>query len=119
MDRMKIDRMVTRQGMFLRDFWLIFGGGMSGNSLGKGRRTRSSVAGLCALICLSGALLLSGCGNFFPPLTSGGGGTGGSGGDYLYVGNLGTNPPTMAGFSLASSALTPLSGSPSPPSHCA
>src|ERR1700721_274111 len=108
MDRMKIDRMVTRQGMFLRDFWLIFGGGMSVNSLGKGRRARFSVAGLCALMCLSGALLLSGCGKFFPPLTSGGGGTGASGGDYMYVGNLGTNPPRMAGFSLATSALPAL-----------
>lgn len=57
-------------------------------------------------------LLLSGCGKFFPPLTKGGGGGGSSSGDYLYVGNLGSNPLTVAGFSLSSSALSAISGSP-------
>lgn len=61
--------------------------------------------------------LLSGCGKFFPPLSStGGGGNGGGGGsssgDFLYAGNLGTNPPTVAGFSIATSALSNISGSP-------
>jgi 6-phosphogluconolactonase (cycloisomerase 2 family) len=65
------------------------------------------------------ALALAGCGKFFPPLTSTGTGTGsGSGtgtssfGDFLYVGNLGTNPLTIAGFSLANGALTVPSGFP-------
>lgn len=59
------------------------------------------------------ALALTGCGKFFPPQTGGGGGGGGGGtsGDYLYVGNLGTNPLTVAGFSLANSALSVISGS--------
>jgi 6-phosphogluconolactonase (cycloisomerase 2 family) len=65
---------------------------------------------------LSAAVLLlpTSCGKFFPPLTSGGGGsgTGTSGGDYLYVGNLGTNPLTVAGFTLANGALSVPSGSP-------
>ena len=57
--------------------------------------------------------LLAGCGQFFPPLgSSGGGGSTGSGGDYLYVGNLGTNPLSIAGFSLGSSSLSALSGFP-------
>ncbi len=61
------------------------------------------------------ALGLPGCGKFFPPLTStsgGGSGTGGSSGDYIYAGNAGTNPYTVAGFSLANSALSSISGSP-------
>lgn len=59
-------------------------------------------------------LCLPGCGKFFPPLTSTGGGGGGttSGGDYIYAGNIGANPVSVAGFSLASSALTGISGSP-------
>ncbi len=65
-------------------------------------------------------LALYGCGKFFPPLTSGGGGggSGGSGGsgstfgDYLYAGNLGTDPPAIAGFVLANSALSVISGAP-------
>ena len=44
---------------------------------------------------LSSLLALTGCGQFFPPLGSGGGGTGSSSGDYLYVGNLGTNPQSL------------------------
>lgn len=60
---------------------------------------------------------LSGCGGkFFPPQTSSGGsGSGGSGstsGDYLYVGNIGTNPLTVSGFGIANSALGVVSGSP-------
>ncbi len=69
----------------------------------------------CCAGSLAGLLLLTGCGQFFPPLSSGSGGSGGTGtssGDYLYVGNLGTNPTTIAGFSIASSALSTLSGAP-------
>lgn len=69
----------------------------------------------CAGVCLAGVVLLSGCGKFFPPLSStGGGGNGGgsSSGDFLYAGNQGTNPLTIAGFSLASSTLSVISGSP-------
>jgi 6-phosphogluconolactonase (cycloisomerase 2 family) len=61
---------------------------------------------------LASLLVLAGCGQFFPPLTSGGGGTGSSSGDYIYVGNIGTNPLTVAGFSIASAALSSISGSP-------
>jgi DNA-binding beta-propeller fold protein YncE len=59
-------------------------------------------------------LVLAGCGQFFPPLgSSGGGGGTTSSGDYLYVANLGTDPLSVAGFSLATTgALTGLSGSP-------
>ncbi|HEY1808190.1 MAG TPA: beta-propeller fold lactonase family protein [Acidobacteriaceae bacterium] len=61
-------------------------------------------------------LALTGCGQFFPPLGSGGGGGGGgttSSGDYLYVANLGTNPLSVAGFSVATTgSLSGLSGSP-------
>jgi 6-phosphogluconolactonase (cycloisomerase 2 family) len=65
----------------------------------------------------SAALLaLTGCGQFFPPLGSGGGGGGGGGtstGDYLYVANLGTNPLSVAGFSVATTGTVgALSGSP-------
>jgi len=58
---------------------------------------------------------LTGCGKFFPPLTSGGGGSStgtGSAGDYLYAGNLGTDPLSVAGFSIASGAFGAISGSP-------
>lgn len=69
-----------------------------------------------SLASLAALLLLAGCGQFFPPLSSGGGGGGGGGtgsaGDYLYVGNIATNPPTLAGFSIASGALTVPSGFP-------
>lgn len=78
---------------------------------------RAGLGVICAGVCLAGALLLAGCGKFFPPLNSGGGGGNGGGGgsssgDYLYVGNQSTNPLTVAGFSLASSALNVISGSP-------
>jgi 6-phosphogluconolactonase (cycloisomerase 2 family) len=79
----------------------------------RNRITGKASIAVGAAICCSGVLLLSGCGKFFPPLTSGGGGGGGgsSSGDYLYIGNQGTNPLTVAGFSLASSALSSISGS--------
>src|SRR5579872_1472632 len=78
----------------------------------RNRITGKASIAMGAAICCSGALLLSGCGKFFPPLTSGGGGGGGSSsGDYLYIGNQGTNPLTVAGFSLASSGLSSISGS--------
>lgn len=57
-------------------------------------------------------LALAGCGQFFPPLSSGSGGSGSSSGDYLYVGNLGTDPLSIAGFSIGSSALSVISGAP-------
>lgn len=64
-------------------------------------------------------LALTGCGQFFPPLSSsGGGGNNGGGGtssagDFLYVANLGTNPLSVAGFSVATAGtLTSISGSP-------
>lgn len=70
---------------------------------------RVSAAGSVALLALAS------CGKFFPPLTSGGGGGGGGGstaGDYLFAGNLGTSPPTIAGFTIANSALSVTSGAP-------
>lgn len=71
---------------------------------------RWMAAGCAALLALTG------CGQFFPPLNNGGGGGGGGGGstgDYLYVANLGTNPLSVAGFSVATTGtLTGLSGSP-------
>jgi len=57
-------------------------------------------------------LTLAGCGQFFPPLSSGSAGSGSSSGDYIYAGNLGTNPLTVAGFAVASTGLTKSSGSP-------
>lgn len=82
---------------------------------GQGAMKTTTIKTWAGIFC-AGALLLSGCGKFFPPLTSTGGGSGGSGGsstgDYLYVGNQGTNPLTVAGFTLASSALNSISGSP-------
>jgi 6-phosphogluconolactonase (cycloisomerase 2 family) len=57
-------------------------------------------------------LVLAGCGQFFPPLGSGGSGSGGtSTGDYLYVGNLATNPLTIAGFSIGTTSISGISGS--------
>jgi 6-phosphogluconolactonase len=76
-----------------------------------GRRLSSPARRAGVLGCLAGfALLLAGCGKFFPPLTTTGGG-GSSSGDYLYVGNLGTDPPSIAGYSIASSAASEISGS--------
>jgi 6-phosphogluconolactonase (cycloisomerase 2 family) len=73
----------------------------------KSRFTQIAVSG-----SLASLLVLAGCGQFFPPLTSGGGGSGSSSGDYIYAGNVGTNPLTVAGFSIASAALSSISGSP-------
>jgi 6-phosphogluconolactonase (cycloisomerase 2 family) len=56
-------------------------------------------------------LVLAGCGQFFPPLSSSGGGGSTSTGNYLYVGNLGTNPLAVAGFSIGTTALSTISGS--------
>ena len=63
---------------------------------------------------MAGVLALTGCGQFFPPLSSGGGGGGGgtSTGDYLYIGDLGTSPLSVAGFTLGSSKLSVISGAP-------
>ena len=52
--------------------------------------------------------MLSGCGKFFVPENSGGGGTGSNA--YIYVAN--NNTANIAGFSIASSGLTTLSNSP-------
>jgi 6-phosphogluconolactonase (cycloisomerase 2 family) len=83
---------------------------------------RKSSTGRRASLCLVTlasfipTLLLAGCGKFFPPLstTSTGSGTGSgtsSVGDYLYAGNLGTNPLSIAGFVLANGALSTITGS--------
>ena len=66
-----------------------------------------------AVASIAAVIMLAGCGKFFPPQTggSGGGGTGGTSGNYIYAGNSGTNPLTVAGFSLANSALSVISGS--------
>ncbi|HEX3662666.1 MAG TPA: beta-propeller fold lactonase family protein [Acidobacteriaceae bacterium] len=56
---------------------------------------------------------LTGCSQFFPPLGSSGGGGSTTSGDSLYVANLGTNPLSVAGFSVATTgALSGISGSP-------
>lgn len=71
--------------------------------------------------CFALLLALTGCGQFFPPNSGGGGNNGGGGGggggggtgfgDYLYAGNIGTNPLSVAGFTLASGSLSNISGS--------
>ncbi len=63
-------------------------------------------------VTLAGLLMLAGCGQFFPPLSSssGSGGSGSSTGDYLYVANSASGLNSIAGFSLASSALSATSG---------
>ncbi len=68
---------------------------------------------ICLCSLATPVFALAGCGKFFPPLSSGGGGGGGgtSSGNYLYIGNLGTNPLTIAGFSIGTSALSSISGS--------
>ncbi len=67
-------------------------------------------------VLLAGLLALSGCGKFFPPLSQSSGGSSGGGtgstGNYLYVANSNPNLNTVAGFSLASGALTNTNGSP-------
>jgi 6-phosphogluconolactonase len=77
----------------------------------KKRSRRSRLAGALAMVVSVAAMTaLTGCGQFFPPLSSTSG-SGGSSGDYIYVGNLGTDPLTIAGFSIGSSALSAISGS--------
>jgi 6-phosphogluconolactonase len=73
----------------------------------------SSVARRAGVLgCVAGfALVLAGCGQFFPPITSTGGSGTGSTGDNIYIGNLGTDPPTIGGFSISSSGLSAISGS--------
>ncbi len=75
------------------------------------RKRRLLGIGFCT--SATALLALAGCGQFFPPLGSGGGGGGGgtSSGDYLYVGNIGTNPLSIAGFSIGTSSLGTISGS--------
>jgi 6-phosphogluconolactonase len=74
------------------------------------RRSPSAARRTAVLGCLGGfLLLLCGCGKFFPPLSDTG--SGGSTGDNIYVGNLGTSPVSIAGFSIGSSGLSELSGS--------
>jgi len=64
-----------------------------------------------ALLPLAGVLFATSCGGkFFPKENGGGGNT--SSGDYLYAGNTGTSPFTIAAFSIANSKLNTLSGSP-------
>lgn len=58
-----------------------------------------------------GVLLLAACGQFFPPITNSGGNTT-SGGNFLYVANSSTSVSSVAGFSIANSALGSLSNSP-------
>jgi 6-phosphogluconolactonase len=94
---MEVSRMVVRNGMRLQELVSLMG-------------WRRRVGRVLMVSGLAGALALSGCGKFFPPLTGGGGS--GSSGDYLYAGNLGTSPVTVAGFSIASSALNVASDSP-------
>lgn len=63
-------------------------------------------------LCMAGLLLLCSCGGkFFPDETSGGGGNTNSG-NYLYVANSSTTVSSIAGFSIANSAVNVLSNSP-------
>jgi 6-phosphogluconolactonase (cycloisomerase 2 family) len=64
-----------------------------------------------AAVLSVGALLLStGCQGFFVPENSSSGGSGTSGGDYVYVANQTTG--TVAAYAVGSGALTAISGSP-------
>lgn len=77
-----------------------------------GMRSRNSGLVRAALLAsLAAVLALSGCGKFFPPLSDSGGGSSTSG-NYIYAGNIGTNPVSVAAFSLTSSGLSSVSGSP-------
>jgi 6-phosphogluconolactonase len=60
------------------------------------------------ILLLSVVMVFTGCGQFFPPITTGGGGT--TSGAYVYVGN--NNTASIAGFSISSTALNVLSNSP-------
>ncbi len=65
---------------------------------------------------VAGAVLLSGCGNFFnPPVTGTGTGTGTTtttSGDYLYVANSNTTPQSVAAIQINSTGITAPSSSP-------
>lgn len=100
--------MVPRPGVFLRPFFAFTRRLAPPPTPSRNRRAPGRLE---EILCYAALLLVTGCGKFFPPLSSGGGGTGTSG-DYLYVGNVGTNPLTVAGFSIANSALSGISGSP-------
>ena len=74
----------------------------------KGRVCRLALAA----IGLGALLTLNGCGNFFVDTTTGtgSGGSTGNTSDYVYVANQTTN--TLTGYTIASGALTAVSGSP-------
>lgn len=86
------------------------------------RFCRIPLGRLCLAVSLSSLLAVAGCGQFFPPpsSTTGDNGSSSSGstgststaGDFLFVGNIGVNPPTVAGFTIANSQLSVTSGSP-------
>src|SRR5579862_7574928 len=67
-------------------------------------QTRQNLLRLLPVVCL---LALSGCGQFFPKETGGGGTTTGAN---VYVGN--NNTASISGFSISSSGITGLSNSP-------
>jgi 6-phosphogluconolactonase len=108
--RKKTGRILVRLGMRFREFLGGVDGEQAAGRDGNGRKIRSALRG-CALSCLAGLLALTGCGQFFPPLSTGTG-TGSNTGDYIYAGNLGTSPVTVAGFAVSSSAFSVISGSP-------
>ncbi len=58
--------------------------------------------------------MLAGCGKFFVPVTSGGGGctTNCNTNDFLYVANQNTTTPSLAGFSFATGSLTAVASTP-------
>jgi len=72
------------------------------------RNLRPHGRSTCA-VALAALLTLVGCGDFFVKENSGGGG-GGSTGKYVYVANATTS--TVAGFSIGTSKLTAVNGSP-------
>src|SRR5947209_2131616 len=63
-----------------------------------------------AILSASALLLSAGCGDFFVYPGSNSGGTGNTSGDYVYVANQTTR--TIAAYSVATGALTAISGSP-------
>jgi 6-phosphogluconolactonase (cycloisomerase 2 family) len=74
-------------------------------------RQPGCVAIAAALGAVAAAFALTGCGSFFNPKTTGTTSPT-STGDYLYVANANTSLDTVAGFSLASGALTATASSP-------
>jgi 6-phosphogluconolactonase (cycloisomerase 2 family) len=78
-------------------------------SSASARRWFAPIVALCVL-------LLAGCGQFFPPLSStssSGSGSTTASGDNLYVLNTNTAAPSIGAFSLSGGVATALSGSPS------